>query len=215
MPDPRYIEIIGLPGLADYAVTLEAQAARRNAVEEHRAPNALFLLQHRPVITLGRNAHAEHLLVSRAFLAEQGIDVREVDRGGDITYHGPGQLVAYPILDLNHWRCSVGWYLRTLESVIIHVLAAYGLEGERIPDYTGVWVGGAKVAAIGVGLHKWTTFHGIALNINPDMRHFQYIVPCGIADKPVTSLQQLLGHAPDFEEVKQRFQEEFLRQFSA
>ncbi len=214
MPDARHIEVIEFPGRVPYPEMLARQHARRREVEAHAAPNTLYLLEHDPVITLGRSAHAEHVLLSREALAEHGIEVCAAERGGDVTYHGPGQLVAYPLLDLKQWRCSVGWYLRALEEVLIRVLAHYGLPGERLDGHTGVWVHGAKVAAIGVALHQWTTFHGIALNVHPDLRHFQYIVPCGIADKPVTSMEQLLGGAPDFDEVKQRFREEFLGYFA-
>jgi lipoyl(octanoyl) transferase len=136
-----------------------------------------------------------------------------VDRGGDVTYHGPGQLVAYPILDLKHWNPSVGWYLRALEQVVIDLVGEYGLVGERLEGFTGVWVGGAKVAAIGVGVHQWVTLHGLALNVNPDMRHWACIIPCGIADKPVISLAELLGSAPPMPEVMDRFEGHFRRVF--
>jgi len=211
----REIEVIHVPRPIPYREMFEQQRNRRLAVEEHRAPNALFLLEHTPVITLGRNAHPEHLLLSKERYAQEGIEIVEVDRGGDVTYHGPGQLVAYPILDLNQWRCSVGWYLRTLEEVIIRLLREYGLAGVRMEGFTGVWVNGAKVAAIGVGVHKWVTFHGLALNVNPDMRHFSFIIPCGIADKPVTSLNQLLGRAIDLQEVKHHLEKHFLATFEA
>jgi len=192
-PEPPRIAVIRVPGLAGYGDMLARQHARCREVGEEGVDSALFLLEHRPVITLGRNAHAEHLLRSREALAAMGIETAEADRGGDVTYHGPGQLVAYPILNLNCWRCSVSWYLRTLEEVVIRTLAEYGLRGERLEGHTGVGVGGAKVAAIGVGLRQWTTFHGVAINVSPDMGHFSLIVPCGIADKPVTSLERLLG----------------------
>jgi lipoate-protein ligase B len=213
MPSPRDIEVIRLPRPIGYREAYDLQLARRDAVERGDAPNALFLLEHAPVITLGRKWQPENLLASEAALAAHGVELCPVDRGGDVTYHGPGQLVAYPILNLNHWQCSVGWYLRTLEEVLIRTLATYSLPGERVEGFTGVWVNGAKVAAIGIGLHHWTTFHGVALNINPDMSHFRLIVPCGIADKPVTSLGELLPEVPDFEEVMARFEAEFLRAF--
>ncbi|HPO15979.1 MAG TPA: lipoyl(octanoyl) transferase LipB [Candidatus Hydrogenedentes bacterium] len=209
----REIESIHIPQPIPYLEMLEQQRVRRLAVEEHRATNALFLLEHTPVITLGRNTHPEHLLLTKERYAQEGIEVVEVDRGGDVTYHGPGQLVAYPILDLNQWRCSVGWYLRTLEEVIIRVLREYGLQGERMEGFTGVWVNGAKVAAIGIGVHKWVTFHGLSLNVAPDMRHFGFIIPCGIADKPVTSLSQLLGRNIDLQKVKQHLETHFLDTF--
>ena len=181
------------------------QIQRRNAIERGESGNALFIVEHEPVITLGRNFQPSSLLHTRERLAELGVEVCSVDRGGDATYHGPGQLVAYPVLDLNQWTPSIKWYLRKLEEVIIAVLARYGLAGERLEGHTGVWVGGAKVAAIGIGLHNWVTFHGIAINVDPDMAHFGLIVPCGIVDKPVTSLRQLLGNPPPLDEVADVF----------
>ena len=196
-----------------YAATLERQLARHKAVVAGEAPNTLFLLEHTPVVTLGREAHAENLLLARDDYEAEGIEVIESSRGGDVTYHGPGQLVAYPILNLNEWKLSVGWYLRTLESVLIDLLADFGLQGERVEGLTGVWVDGAKVAAIGVGLRRWTTFHGIALNVSPNMAHFKTIIPCGIGDKPVTSLAMLLGSAPSMDTCATRFEHHFRSRF--
>lgn len=196
-----------------YAAMLERQLARHKAVVAGEAQNTLFLLEHTPVVTLGREAHAENLLLTRTAYEAEGIEVIESSRGGDVTYHGPGQLVAYPILNLNEWKLSVGWYLRTLESVLIDLLADYGLQGERIEMLTGVWVGGAKVAAIGVGLRRWTTFHGIALNVSPNMAHFKTIIPCGIGDKPVTSLEMLLESPPSMGEVAASFEHHFRSHF--
>lgn len=194
-----------------YALQIE----RRRAVENGAAGNALLLVEHEPVITLGRNFQPTSLLHARERISAIGVDIVDVDRGGDATYHGPGQLVAYPILDLNQWTPSIRWYLRTLEDVLIRVLAHYDLIGERIDGYTGVWVGDAKVAAIGIGLHNWVTFHGIALNVDPNMEHFRLIIPCGIADKPVTSLRELLGTPPALPEVQRVFCAEFARVFNA
>lgn len=196
-----------------YADVYSMQIERRNAVERGEAGNALFVVEHEPVITLGRNFQPSSLLRSRGQIERLGISVCDVDRGGDATYHGPGQLVAYPILDLNQWKPSIKWYLRSLEDVIIAVLARYGLCGERVEGYTGVWVGGAKVAAIGIGLHNWVTFHGIAINVNPDMAHFDLIIPCGISDKPVTSLKRLLDAPPTVAHVADDFVECFARTF--
>ena len=161
-----------------------------------------------------RNADESNLLQNRGQLAKMGIEVCEVDRGGDVTYHGPGQLVAYPILDLRHWKKSVSWYLRELEQVLIDLLGAYGIEGGRVEGLTGVWVDGAKVAAIGVGVHRWVTYHGIALNVDPNMDHWGLIVPCGIPDKPVTSLRQLLGQAPKFSQVVDECERHFCARFA-
>ena len=209
----RAIETLRFTEPVPYAEAYAKQIERRDAIEEGTAGNALFLLEHARTFTLGRSAHEENLLHSRAELAERGIDVCDVDRGGDVTYHGPGQLVAYPILDLQHWEKSVPWYLRTLEDVIIDTLAHYGLNGERIPKFTGVWVNGAKVAAIGVGFHQWVSYHGIAINLNPNMDDFTLIVPCGIADKAVTSLHQLLDAPPTMDELKDVFEGCFRERF--
>lgn len=213
MPDRR-LETIHLAGLQPYGEMVERQLARHQAVARCEAPNTLYLLEHAPVVTLGREAHLEHLLLARDRYQTMGIEVLETGRGGDVTYHGPGQLVAYPLLNLNGWRLSVGWYLRTLEQVVIDLLGDYDLEGLRVEGLTGVWVRGAKVAAIGIGLRRWTTFHGVALNVSPSMAHFGTIVPCGIADRPVTSLELLLGgSAPALDEVAQGFDRHFRARF--
>ena len=141
-------------------------------------------------------------------------DLLGADRGGDVTYHGPGQLVAYPILRLTEWRCSISWYLRTLEQVLIDLLAEYGIHAWREEGHTGVWTARGKVAAIGVGVHSWTTFHGIALNVSTNMDHFNLIVPCGIADRPVASLHLLLDSPPSMDEVRDRFARQFLAHFA-
>ena len=211
----REIEIIHLPGLTPYADALQMQNERRQAVEEGRLGNALFLLEHRPVITLGRSAHTENILRTPEELAQLGVDLVETTRGGDVTYHGPGQLVAYPILNLNSWTPAIRWYLRCLEQVLINQLARYGLEAGRVEGYTGVWVDGAKVAAIGVGIHNWVTFHGIALNVEPQMAHFGLIIPCGISDKPVTSLRALLASPPSVAQAANDFAEEFVTFFTS
>lgn len=214
-PVNSVIEIVRVLSPVSYTAAKEWQVARRGLVERREAPDTVFLLEHSPVITLGRNWKRENLLLAPDALRARGIEVCEADRGGDVTYHGPGQLVAYPILNLRHWRCSVGWYLRALEEVLIRVLATYALQGERLKGLTGVWVNGAKVAAIGIGVHNWVTFHGIALNVDPNMDHFRLIVPCGIADKPVTSLSLLLGTGPPMQEVMGRFEEAFRQVFTA
>lgn len=203
------IETIRLKDPVPYARGSELQKARAKAVEAGEAGNALFLLEHEPVLTLGRNFQSGNLLVSPEALAARGIALEKVDRGGDVTYHGPGQLVAYPVLDLKQWKQSIRWYLRSLEQVLINQLAGYGLSAGREEGLTGVWVDGAKVAAIGVGLHNWVTYHGIALNVDPIMEHFGLIVPCGIGDKPVTTLRQLLGATLSLERVMTDFEAAF------
>jgi len=209
----RVVEIIRYPHRMPYSPVYDFQIERRRAIERGEAGNAILIVEHEPVVTLGRNFQPTSLLHSRDQLKLSGVDVVDVDRGGDATYHGPGQLVAYPLLNLNAWTLSIRWYLRALEESIILLLAGYGLEGYRLEGYTGVWVGDAKVAAIGIGLHNWVTFHGIALNVEPDMAHFGLIIPCGIADKPVTTLGALLGSAPPLGEVQDRFIASFSRVF--
>lgn len=209
----RGIEIVRYTSPTPYAQVYDDQIARRTAIESGDASNGLFLLEHTPTITLGRSGHEEHILHSRDALEELGIDLVNVDRGGDVTYHGPGQLVAYPLLNLAHWQQSVQWYLRALEDVIIATLAHYGLHGERMKDFTGVWVNGAKVAAVGIGVHQWVTFHGIAINLDPNLQHWQMIVPCGIPDKPITTLHTLLDTPPTMPALMDTFEAAFLRHF--
>jgi lipoyl(octanoyl) transferase len=205
----RSLETIRIPRPIRYRDAYRAMRHRRIAVERGRATNALFLLEHQPVITLGRSSNEANLLRNREELLALGIEVTEIDRGGDVTYHGPGQLVAYPVLNLAYWRRSIRWYLRGLEDVLVRQLAGYGLAGERVEGLTGVWVNGAKVAAIGIGIHNWVTFHGVALNVSPDMNHFGLIIPCGIPDKPVTSLTELLTDAPNLDQAAIDFEATF------
>lgn len=215
IPPDRAIEAVDVPGLVPYADGLERQFACRKALETGAGPQTLLLLEHAPVLTLGRNAHEDNLLHSPAEYAALGIDLVKTDRGGDVTYHGPGQLTAYPILDLRRWRLSLRWYLRMLEETTIRTLADYGLVGERIEPHTGVWVNGAKVAQVGVGVRNWFTYHGVAINVDPDMAHFGLIVPCGIADKPVASMAPLLGRSIAVAEVAERFSNNFATLFGA
>jgi len=177
-------------GRRDYA---EAFAIQRGFVERRKRgeiTDQFLIVEHPHTITLGRNGHMENLLAHEDVLARAGIAFHQTDRGGDITYHGPGQIVGYPIVDLREWKRDVGAYVRAIEQVIIDALADFGLLGERVPPMTGVWVAGAKVAAIGVHISRWVTSHGFALNLNTDLSYFQYIVPCGLV-KPVTSMAAL------------------------
>lgn len=163
----------------------------------------LLLVEHDPpVLTLGRRAREGHVLASRERLARLGIEVHEVSRGGDVTYHGPGQLVAYLILRLDRHGRDVHLFMRNLEESVIRVLARYGVAGGRVEGLTGVWVGHEKVAAAGVAITRWVTYHGIALNVCPQMDHFGLIVPCGIADRGVTSLSALAGREVSVAEVR-------------
>lgn len=211
---PSELIFIRMPGFIPYQDMMAIQRERRDAVASGHAPDTIYLLQHSPVITAGRDARPAHILSESSVLRAAGIECVKAERGGDVTYHGPGQLVAYPILNLAHWRRAVGWYLRALEEVLIRTVMRFGLHGERTPGYTGVWVNGAKVAAIGVAIRQWVTWHGIALNVNPDMQHFAHIVPCGIRDKPVTSLELLLGSAPPMDAVMAYLEKDFRAVFA-
>jgi len=175
---------------------------------------ALLVLEHDPVITIGRSGGAEHLRVAVEELARRGIALHETGRGGDITYHGPGQVVGYPVLRLTQERRDVHRYLRSLEAVIIRALGQFGIEGRREPGYTGVWVGDAKVAAVGVALTRWIAYHGFALNVATELDAFGLIVPCGLHDRPVTSMEKFLGgKTPARAAVEDALVEEFVGEF--
>jgi lipoyl(octanoyl) transferase len=182
---------LGRMGYAE-ALVLQADLVARRKLGE--IPDQLLLVEHPHVITLGRNGHLENLLAGDAALESAGISFHRTNRGGDITYHGPGQIVGYPILDLREWKRDVVAYVRALEEIIIGALAEFGIAGERLPGSTGVWVNEKKVAAIGVHISRWVTSHGFALNHATDLSYFQYIVPCGLT-KPVTSMEQLGSRA--------------------
>jgi lipoyl(octanoyl) transferase len=188
----RSIEIRRL-GRTPYA---DALALQRALVEDRRADqigDVLLLLEHPPVLTVGVRGDGgrSHILASQEALAARGIEVHETGRGGDVTYHGPGQIVGYPIISLKPDRCDVHGYLRGLEEVLIRVAADFGIDAARVPGLTGVWVGEHKLAAIGVRISRWITSHGFALNVRPNLEDFELIVPCGIADRGVTSLARL------------------------
>lgn len=174
---------------------LQRDLQKRRAARE--IDDVLLLTEHDPVITLGTTANQLHLLASTTTLAREGIDVVATDRGGDITFHGPGQLVGYPILDLTQHRTDLHWYLRRLEAVVIAMLGSWGVRASRLDGLTGVWTGDEKICAIGINVRKWVTCHGFALNVNTDLSSFRHIVPCGISDRGVTSLSTLIGHAVD------------------
>lgn len=175
-------------------------AAQRKA---RLCPDTVLFLEHPPVITLGRNAREEHLLTRPGELSRLGIDLVETDRGGDVTFHGPGQLMCYLILDLSLIRKDVVWYVRTLEEALIRTAGEFGIDAGRRDGMPGVWVGHAKLAALGVHLSRWVTTHGFALNLETDLSFFRHIVPCGIACAPVTSLRRLLDRPIDRFPVEQ------------
>ena len=160
--------------------------------------DTLILVEHDPVYTLGKNADKDHLLQSR----DESVDVFNIERGGDITFHGPGQLVGYPILDLSNYKKSVSWYMRTLEQVLIDTLIEFKIIAQRNDGLTGVWVEDEKIAALGVRISRWVTMHGFALNVNPDLSFYDGIIPCGIFDHGVTSMEQLLGKTQNNDNVK-------------
>lgn len=200
-------------GLRSYADAYREQVEAVERVLRARADGqdllgVVFLVEHPPVITLTPRARP-NLLAPPERLRDLGVDLAETDRGGDITYHGPGQLVVYPILDLNRLRLGLHAYMRTLEEVVIRTIARFGVVGERDPSATGVWVGGSKVCAMGVRVRKWVSMHGLALNVDPNMAHFDLIVPCGLAGRGVTSLRRLLGaRCPLMDDVKAALLEE-------
>ncbi len=189
-------------GQVDYATVWDLQRHAVAARIDGRIPDALILVEHPHVYTLGRGGHAENVLLDEATLAAIGAQLFWVDRGGDVTYHGPGQLVGYPIIHLERLGKDVHAHLRRIEEVLIRVLADFGLEGRRDPQYTGVWVGDEKIAAIGVRVSHWVTSHGFALNLDPDLSYFAHIIPCGIRHKGVTSLARLLGRPVSRAEVE-------------
>jgi lipoyl(octanoyl) transferase len=206
-PAPGSLSVRDL-GLVDYADALDLQST---LVEQRRAGDigdTLLLLEHPPVITRGvRNrASTANLRASSEELTRQGVQMYETGRGGDITYHGPGQLVGYPILDLRPNRCDVHQYVRDLEEVLIRTVGVFGVRGTRVPGLSGVWVGPEgreeKVAAIGVRISRWITSHGFALNVSTNLQHFELIVPCGISDRGVTSLERSVGKAVAMSDVR-------------
>ena len=190
--------------------TPEADVAAEEVTQHH-----LLFCEHTHVYTLGKSGHMENLLVNDVRLKELNVSFFKTNRGGDITYHGPGQIVGYPILDLERFVTDLGKYMRNLEEVIIRTLSHYGIEGGRLPGATGVWLDAddkrkaRKICAMGVRCSRWVTMHGFALNVNTDLKYFDYIVPCGITDKSVTSMQKELGYVVSEQDVKDILRHEF------
>src|ERR1700732_1414794 len=200
-----YIVDVGLIGYAEaWELQKRLVAARKTCAIE----DVLLLCEHPHVITLGRNGKREHLLASEQVLRQKGVEFHSSDRGGDITYHGPGQIVGYPILNLGAIRKDVVWYVRMLEEAMIRATAEFGITAERVAGKTGIWVRAGnseeKLAAIGVRISRWVTSHGFAYNVSTDLRNFELIVPCGIADRKATSLEKLLGRNVNEKEVSLR-----------
>jgi lipoyl(octanoyl) transferase len=210
----RFVEVRRLDAVP-YA---EGLALQRSLVEERqrgRVDDVLMLVEHPHVITLGVRGDGgrSHILASADLLVARGVEVHETGRGGDITYHGPGQIVGYPILDLKPDRCDVHRYVRDLEEVMIRTTARFGIAAGRVPGLTGVWVGREKLAAIGVRIARWVTSHGFAFNVTTDLDYFNLIVPCGIPERGVTSLARLLGRAVDRREVEDAIVSHFCEVF--
>ena len=192
-------------GIRSYQEVWDLQKDFQKKRIEKRLDDTLILVEHEPVYTLGKNANKNHLLQSR----DRSVNVFDIERGGDITFHGPGQLVGYPIIDLSYYRRSVSWYMRRLEQLAIDVLKDFGISASRIKGLTGVWVGEEKIAAQGVRISRWVTMHGFSLNVNPDLSFYDGIIPCGIFDHGITSMEELLGSAQDMDDVKVMVVEKF------
>jgi lipoyl(octanoyl) transferase len=213
------LDVVDLGTLA-YSAALEVQRdAARRRISGEQTEDVLFLVEHPPVVTLGRTAKAENILVSAELLSARGVELSEVERGGDVTFHGPGQLVGYPIIDLKRHRKDLHWYLRQIEEALIRAVAPFGITGGRVPKYTGVWVGTSaesprKLASIGVHARDWVTWHGFALNVTTDLSYFDLLVPCGIQDVTMTSVaRELEAGSPDMKIVARAVVDAFAEVF--
>jgi len=197
-------------GLSDYNDTWKLQKKLQSKrilgeIEDH-----LLLVEHPPVFTLGKNASKQHIINN-----SEDVSIIQTDRGGNITFHGPGQLVCYPILDLNHYKRSITWYMRELEQLIINVLGEYDIKASRKKGLTGTWVKDKKIAALGVRISRWVTMHGFSLNINPDLNFYKNIIPCGIKEYGVTSMAKIMGNeVPSMEEIKTKMKKRFIKNFA-
>lgn len=198
----------------DYKEAWDLQYYLHQQRVNNQITDMLLLLEHPNTYTLGKTAHIENLIGGKEFLERNNIAVYNIDRGGDITYHGPGQIVGYPIINLTEWHQDSHKYLRTLEEVLIKVCNDYNLEATRIEGYTGVWIEDRKIAAIGIKISRWVTMHGFAFNVNTKLDLFNGIIPCGISDKSVTSLQKELGKAITIAEVKEKIVHHFMNEFN-
>ncbi len=176
-------------------------------------PDILMLLEHSPVITLGRRGNRQYIRASPETLVAEGINIYHVERGGEVTYHGPGQIVGYPILNLRNWRRDISWYIFNLEEVLIRTLGDFGIEATRNRLNRGAWVGDSKIGSIGVAISRWVTYHGFSLNVSPNMDHYSLITPCGLDGIEVTSLRELLGKEPDRARVRDAVSQHFQKVF--
>ena len=200
-------------GQAGYLEVLDLQRRLVELRQGDFVPDTLLLVEHEPVITLGRRGSRANILSTSAELASEGIQVHHVERGGDVTYHGPGQLVVYPIVHLTERDLSLRRFVDLLEESIIQVLADFGIQAGRNPEHRGVWVSDRKVAALGVAIRRWVSFHGIALNVSPNMDHFCHINPCELRSEQVTSMAELLGETPSMEGVIKKVVDRFVEHF--
>lgn len=196
-------------GFSPYADAWALQKSLVAARQQGGIADGLILLEHEPVFTIGRSTRAEHLIFPREYLISQGFGVYDIERGGSITYHGPGQLVGYPILDLRAYNEDIVKFMRSLEETLLRALADFGIAAQRVRGYPGAWVGEEKIAAVGVAVKRKVTMHGFALNVDSDLQHFNYINPCGL-NRPATSMARVLGHPVDMAEVRAAY----LRRFS-
>lgn len=201
-----------------FAKTIALKIERRNGTSQEETQNVLLFCEHPHVYTLGKSGREDHLLLDETGLKQEQAVFYKINRGGDITYHGPGQLVAYPIFDLDHFFTDIHKYMRFLEEAVIRTLAHYGIQGDRYPGYTGVWIdpdgpNARKICAMGVKSSRWVTMHGIGFNVNSNLSYFSHIVPCGIEDKAVTSMERELGKPVDMDEVKKILKQELALQF--
>ena len=210
--EPRKLVYCDL-SLIDYKEAWDLQKSVHQLRVENKIDDVLFLLEHPHTYTLGKIADKENLVGDKNYLSDNKISVYEIDRGGDVTYHGPGQIVGYPIISLTNWKQDTHKYLRAIEEVIIKVCSEYGLAGSRVDKYTGVWIEDSKICAIGIKVSRWITMHGFAFNVNTDLDLFKGIVPCGISDKDVTSLNRELKKEIALYNVKEKIIHHFMSEF--
>src|SRR5690606_13718233 len=201
-------------GLIDYKEAWDLQKFLFDKRVKNEISDVLLLLEHNHTYTLGKVAERSNLISNQEFLKKNNISVYDIDRGGDITYHGPGQIVGYPIINLTNWKQDTHKYLRSLEEVIIKVCREYGLTGKRVQKFTGVWIDERKICAIGIKVSRWITMHGFAFNVNTDLKLFNGIIPCGISDKEVTSLNRELKIEVSLAEVKEKIIHHFVNEFN-
>jgi len=202
-------------GFADYKEVWDLQKETHLKKQKELTDDVLYIVEHNHVYTLGKTGSRDHILINDDEMKAKGISYYEIDRGGDITYHGPGQLVAYPILNLNNYYRDTHRYLRELEETVILTLKELGIDAHREEEFTGVWVGEEKICAIGIKVSRWITMHGIAFNINTDLSFFGKIIPCGIFHKGVTSVEKVTGRKADMEEIKKLYVKNFLYTFKS